>query len=163
MVEKAAITKISNMKIPLLHKEEVSIYEIKRRPDKIEQLHRRGSTIPKEETEYFQRRIDSVQKLIRSASKELDDIKNEIVASPKKNPVEIDTIVIDIRKRLNKTNELIKNCDPRFIENISEIDTLIDRHTDLEHVAGYYELILDSKKAKKDFIDNCPCKPKIKK
>ena len=103
-------------------------------------LRKRGHVMPKQELEYVQKRIDSVQKLIRSASVELDDIKNELRVPPRKGPVETDTIIIDIRKRLNKANELIKNCYSRSIER----DTLIDRHTDLDPITGYYDLVLDT-------------------
>ena len=152
--------------IPLIPKEEVIIpektYKTGRRSDKIIMLHRR-ITMPTD-IKSIKKRIDSAQKLVQAASAELVEIKTLVptITPTKKFPLEIDTIIIDIRKRLNKTQELIKNCDPKSIENMSEIDTLIDRHTDLEPVTGYHLLEIDSKKAKQDFINNCICKHKRK-
>lgn len=118
--------------IRLLNKEEVIIPITTRKSDKMA-LNKRNTAITEEKISalFIKKKINNVEKLIKQTSRDLEDIKEFIGRPYKKSPKDMDIIIIDIRKKLNKAQESIKNCDPKSIENISEIDILIDRHVAL--------------------------------
>ncbi len=71
-------------------------------------------------------------------------------------------IMNDIRKKWEKAEKLVINCDPKSIYTLSEIDILLEKYKEYQHGREWRVLSEDQDIIKKEFTVTCVCKKKKK-
>ena len=67
-----------------------------------------------------------------------------------------DAVIIDLRKKLNKVKENIKNCDHDTLIDLCEISSLIDIHANHLYDEHSFDLLdRDVMRTREVFIENC--------
>lgn len=79
-----------------------------------------------------------------------------IPAKIAKSPAYHDAIIIDIRRKLKKARENIKNCNLNTMNDICKISNLVDIHIKYMYIDPSFEILKkDIMKTQQEFIDNC--------
>lgn len=106
--------------------------------------------------------INHLESLTDNAISILENIN--ITDVPKRIPIkrtsqEIDKVMKGMRNRLGRASKLVKDCDPRSIQAMSEVSRYTEEYRDLSSEPDYRKLLRESEKLKRFFIDLCECKP----
>lgn len=73
-----------------------------------------------------------------------------------KSPVYRDAIIIDIRRKLKKVKENIKNCNFNTLNDLCKISSLVDIHSKYIYADPSFDLLnRDIMNTQQEFIDNC--------
>ena len=71
-------------------------------------------------------------------------------------------IINDIRKKWEKAEQLVINCDPKSVFALSEVDVLLERYKEHKYGKEWRVLSEDQEIMKKEFATTCVCKNKPK-
>ena len=66
----------------------------------------------------------------------------------------------DIRKKWEKAEQLVINCDPNSIFALSEVDVLLERYKEHKYGKEWRVLSEDQDIMKKEFAASCTCEKK---
>ncbi len=69
-------------------------------------------------------------------------------------------VINDIRKKWEKAEQLVINCDPKSIYTLSEVDLLLEKYKEYKYGREMHVLSEDQEIIKKEFVINCTCKKK---
>lgn len=69
-------------------------------------------------------------------------------------------IMNDIREKWNKAEQLVINCNPKSVYALSEIDVLLEKYKEYQHIREWRVLSEDQEITKKEFAVACVCKKK---
>lgn len=72
-------------------------------------------------------------------------------------------VMNDIRKKWEKAEQLVINCDPKSVYALSEVDALLEKYKEYQHGREWRVLSEDQDIIKKEFTVSCVCKKKEKK
>lgn len=71
-----------------------------------------------------------------------------------KRPIELSKLS-DINKDIDDADKMVDNCDPKIIDILCKLDTFLNRHKESRDTSEYNVTLKDTKRIKKEFIDNC--------
>ena len=71
-------------------------------------------------------------------------------------------VMNDIRKKWEKAEQLVINCDPKSVYALSEVDMLLEKYKEYQHGREWRVLSEDQEIIKKEFAVSCVCKKKEK-
>ena len=72
-------------------------------------------------------------------------------------------VMNDIRKKWEKAEQLVINCNPKSVYALSEVDVLLEKYKEYQHGREWRVLSEDQEIMKKEFAVACVCKKKEKK
>lgn len=73
-----------------------------------------------------------------------------------KSPLYRDAIIIDIRRKLKKVKENIKNCNFNTLNDLCKISNIVDIHSKYIYADPSFDLLnRDIMNTQQEFIDNC--------
>lgn len=71
-------------------------------------------------------------------------------------------VMNDIRKKWEKAEQLVINCDPKSVYALSEVDVSLERYKEYQHGKEWRVLSEDQAIMKKEFTVSCICQKKRK-
>lgn len=71
-----------------------------------------------------------------------------------KRPIELSKLS-DEHRDLYDADKMVDNCDPNIIDIICKLDTFLNKHKESRDTPEYNVIFKDTKRIKKEFIDNC--------
>ena len=71
-----------------------------------------------------------------------------------KKPIELSKLS-DINKDIDDADKMVDNCNPKIIDTLCRLDTFLNKHKESRDTPEYNVIFKDTKRIKKEFIDNC--------
>lgn len=69
-------------------------------------------------------------------------------------------VINEIRQKWNKAGQLVIDCDPKSVYALSEVDVLLEKYKEYQHIREWRVLSEDQEITKKEFAVACVCKKK---
>lgn len=69
-------------------------------------------------------------------------------------------VMNDIRKKWQKAEQLVVDCNPKSVYALSEVDVLLEKYKEYQHGREWRVLSEDQEIMKKEFAVSCVCKKK---
>lgn len=71
-------------------------------------------------------------------------------------------VMNDIRKKWEKAEQLVIDCNPKSVYALSEVDVLLEKYKEYQHEREWRVLSEDQEIMKKEFAVTCICQKKKK-
>lgn len=71
-------------------------------------------------------------------------------------------VMNDIRKKWEKAEQLVIDCNPKSVYALSEVDVLLEKYKEYQHEREWRVLSEDQEIMKKEFTVTCVCQKKKK-
>lgn len=67
----------------------------------------------------------------------------------------------EMQQRLDKVERLADSCDPRFIDEMTGINSFLEENRKFKHTREYIVMATDINIVKTDIIDHCICPRRV--
>ncbi len=71
-----------------------------------------------------------------------------------KKPIELDKLS-DVYRDIYDADKMIYSCNPDIIDKFCRLETFLDKHKESKDTPDYNVILKDTKRIRKDFIENC--------